>query len=136
MIRKALTILIVLLVLAAGGYLLYKTGVVKWQHITIFLAAIAAPFKMLFNSLKKKNEDIEAIKDHHRNIREMESAYQANLAKDIEVSEQKVKVLSRELDLINSRLALIEEKKKNVNADVDNMSIAETKAKARELFGD
>jgi chaperonin cofactor prefoldin len=108
---------------------------IKWQGLSIVIAALMAPFKFLSSLLSSRQEKIDAIKSEHDLIRGQENDYQKQLEKRIQDREVKIEILNKQVDNLNSRVETLEDQTKNVDKKVDSMSINEKKQDFTELFG-
>jgi cell division protein FtsB len=131
-------IILILIGLLIGLGIMQDTKIIdiKWQWLSILVAAFIAPFKYLYSMLTPNKEKIQAIKDQHEMVRDQEHNYQKELEGRIQEREARIEVLNKEVEVLNSRVRLLEEKSKRVDDMVNNMTVDEKKEKFKELFGE
>ena len=132
-----ITGLIVLALLVIVG-VLYDQGTfdnIQGGSMAMILAAIAGPYLALKNFLfgNKHLKDFEVKYDH---MRDETIKHRVELDERIDGKEKRIAQLDKELELIEAKMDILELKKKNVEKEVNNMSIEETQKEARDLFGD
>ena len=132
-----ITGLIVVGVLVIVG-ILYDQGVMdnmQWSGMTVFLAAIAGPYmavkKFLFGDKHDKDFDVK-----YKKMRESTVQHRINLDERIGAKEKRIAELDKEMQLIEAKMDVLELKKKNVEKQVNNLTVEETRQEALDLFGD
>ena len=123
---KKWIILIVLLIVAAVLYYMEM----KWQTVTMLIAAFAAPFKFFFG------ESEEDIKKEHAAIRKREQKYQQDLGQKVVHRQERIYELEQEIINLDEQLSDIERKKRKISKEVDNMSLQELQLAGRKYFGE
>ena len=123
---KKWIILIILLVAAAALYYMEM----KWQTVTMLIAAFAAPFKFFLG------ESEEDIKKEHAEIRKREEKYQKDLGQKVVYREERIHELEQEIHNLDEQLSTIERRKQEINKEVDNMSLQELQLAGRKYFGE
>jgi len=126
-----------LVVVVIALVILSATGVINlsWQDFTMIAAALAAPFKFIFDKLGGA-DGVDELLDKHEKMRKEEAEYRKKMDGVIAEKEQRIINLNKDLELQDAKLQLVEEKKKRVDQEVKSMSIAETKSEAQDLFGE
>ena len=120
--------IIIILVLVVAAALYYME--MKWQTVTMLIAAFAAPFKYFFG------ESEEDIKKEHEAIRKREKKYREDLGQKVVQREERIRDLEQEIQDLDSQLAAIERRKREINKEVDNMSLRELQLAGRKYFGE
>lgn len=135
--RWVLTGVIVVALLVIIG-VLYDQGAfegMQWTGWAIVVSALAAPYMAVKNALfgNKYQKDF-VLK--YKQMREETVQHRINLDQKIKEKEQRIAQLDKELELIDAKMNVLELKKKNVEKEVNLMSIDETKQEVQDLFGD
>lgn len=114
---------------------LYETGGLDfgWQTLTIIAAALAAPIKWIINIFK--TDTIDEIKIKHEKIRDLEKQFQENLESSFNEKQRKIDMINKELELIDSKIKILDLKKQKVSEYVNGMSVEEKRNTFIELFG-
>jgi len=128
----------VILVVAAVVIIsiMFATGKIHftWETATMVFAALAAPFKLVASLFTDGGAD--EVLEESKKRREEEKEHRRRMSTVIEKQKSRVAQLDQEIELQNTKLALIEEKKRNVEKEVQNMTLDETKNEVRNLFGE
>jgi flagellar motor component MotA len=132
-----LTGIIVVALLVIIG-ILYDQGAfdsLQWSGWAIVVSALAAPFMAIKNALfgNKYQKDFQL---RYKEMRKETIQHRIDLDQKIKEKEQRIAQLDKELELIDAKMNVLELKKKNVEKEVHNMSIDETKQEVQDLFGD
>jgi hypothetical protein len=122
-------VLIVLILIIAIGYF------DNWQTLSIVGAAIIAPFKVIWDRISG-SQTINDIERQHQEVRVQEAAYQQRVAQAVEMRKARIGLIDRELEVIDSRIELLEDKRKHLKTQVEGMSLDEKADRFREAFGD
>lgn len=119
------------------GVLMYMGIIpsIDWQHLTIIAASIFGPIKALFDSVggKKKVDEILA---KNALIREQDEEYQKEMEAKVLEQQKKLDELSKEIEVRNAKLEVLEEKKKRVAAETKALSVEQIQGEAKNLFGE
>lgn len=132
-----ITLIIVLAVLLIVG-IAYDQGLfdgLSGSGMGIFLAAIAAPYMALKNFLFG-NKELKEFKRKYDELDNEEIQHRIDYDAKIKAKERRILELNREIELLDSRMELLELKKDKVQKDVNNMSVEQTKQEISDLFGD
>jgi len=129
--KKWIIIFLLVLGLVAIVFLVEK-DIIRWQPLTIIVAAIAAPFKFILGLFTNQEEE---IRKKHRIIRETEFTFQENLEKRIRQREKKVDLLKDEIEILDSELKILEKKRKLINSRGKGKSTEERQKEGQDLFG-
>lgn len=125
----------VILILVAGFIglaVLVKFGIIRWQPLTMLLAAIAAPIKFIMNMFGSE----EKIRERHRAQREAEHAYQAELQSRIGQREERIAALAKEVDALDAKLVRLKQEKESLSSQIETMSKEEKQALGKKLLGE
>jgi len=132
-----ITGLIVVGILVIVG-VLYDQGVMdnmQWSGMAIILAAVAGPYmavkNFLFGNKHYKDFDVK-----YKEMRESTVQHRINLDERIGAKEKRIAELDKEMQLIEAKMDVLELKKKNVEKQVNNLTVEETRQEALDLFGD
>ncbi len=98
-------------------------------------AALAAPYMFVKNFLFG-NKDLKALEEKYKNLRAEEVNHRTQLDSQIQAKERRVAELDREIQLLDSKLEVLELKKSKVKKEVESMTVEETKQEVSDLFGD
>jgi septal ring factor EnvC (AmiA/AmiB activator) len=123
-------ILIVLVI--AGIVALDKSGIISWKPLSMLIAAIAAPFRLVFSIFSDKEAE---IREKHAKIRQVEGEYQTGLQSKIQERQGKIAALESEFKMLDTKLADLRHKRAQIDAEVDAMSAEELGAEVRRLAG-
>ncbi len=129
-------IIVVALLIIVG--VMYDQGVfegMQWSGWAIVISALAGPYMAVKNALfgNKYEKD---FKVKYKKMREESIQHRIDLDLRIREKEQRIAQLDKEIELIDAKMNVLELKKKNVEKEVRNMSIDETKQEVQDLFGD
>ncbi len=128
-------IILAILIIVGVAYDQGWFGSLEGSSWAMILAAVAAPYMAVKNFLfggkylKKFEEKYEALEKE-------EIKHRARLDARIQVREKRVAELDREIQLLASKLEVLELKKDKVKKQVEDMTIEETKQEVSDLFGD
>ncbi len=101
----------------------------------MILAAVAAPYMAVKNFLFG-NKHLREFKDKYESLQQEEVVHRTDLDKKIKAKEQRIAELDKEIQLLDSKLEVLELKKEKVVKEVKDLSIEDTKREVRDLFGD
>jgi seryl-tRNA synthetase len=101
----------------------------------MILAAVAAPYMAVKNFLFG-NKHLREFKDKYESLQQEEVVHRTDLDKKIKAKEQRIAELDKEIQLLDSKLEVLELKKDKVVKEVKDLSIDDTKREVRDLFGD
>lgn len=126
--------LIALLIVLAIGAIIYldQNNIIGWQPLSMIIAAIAGPFKLLLGFFGDKEAE---IREKHAAIRQREAEYQSQLEGKISSSQKRIELISQEIEVIDQQLELLKKKRAQIDAEVERMSPEEKKAAFRKYFG-
>ncbi len=129
-----ITVLVIIALLILVGWLQslgYFTF--DWKPLTILFAALAAPFKMLMNTFN--NNDKKEIVLKHQKTREEETEYRSRLDAEIERKSNAIRMLEKEVEVLDARIETLEVRKAALNVSVKGMTSEQKREKFKELFG-
>lgn len=129
---KKIFIILILVAAFIGLAVLVKFGIIRWQPLTMLLAAIAAPIKFIMGMFGSE----EKIHQRHQAQREAEHAYQAELQSRISQREERIAALSQEVDALDSKLAQLKQEKETLSSQIATMSKEEKQALGKKLLGE
>jgi septal ring factor EnvC (AmiA/AmiB activator) len=121
-------ILILIIIIAVVA--LDQSGIISWQPLSMLIAAVAAPFRLIFSIFSDKESE---IRDKHAKIRQVEAEYQTGLESRIQQRQQRIETLEKEYESLDTRLAALKEKRTQIDAEVDAMSDEELGSELRRL---
>ena len=126
--------LIGIAIIVVIGIIIYldKNKIISWQPVSIIIAAIAAPFRLLMSIFGDK---VQQIKDEHEKIRRTEVAYQQDLESQIQEGESKIANLKQEIDLLDTKIGLLKRQRELIDVEVENMDLKQRQELGRKLFG-
>jgi len=107
----------------------------RWEGMAIALSAIAAPYMALKNFLFG-NKTQKDFKVKYNEMRDETVKHRVDLDERIGAKEKRIAELDKELQLIEAKMDVLELKKKNVQIEVNRMTIEETHNETQDLFGD
>jgi len=129
--KKWLIGIVIIVVISIIIYL-DKNKIISWQPLSIIIAAIAAPFRLLMSIFGDK---VQQIKDEHQKIRQTEAAYQQDIESQIQEREQRITNLKQEIDLLDTRIDLLKRQRELIDAEVKNMTLQEKQELGRKFLG-
>jgi hypothetical protein len=108
---------------------------VKWQWLTVLIAIVAGPFKMLKNFFSGGTSGTDSILKRNETTKIEEAAHREEF--DLMITEKKaeIELLQKDIDLLDTKVQLLEEKKKNINKEVDEMNSDEVQDELIKRFG-
>jgi len=116
---------------------LYDQGLlnVKWEWLAVILAGMAGPYKVLKNFFSGGTSKTDAILKRNETTKLEEAAHREEY--DILINEKKAEIeaLQKDIDLLDTKVQLLEEKKKNINKEVDEMDSDEIQNELINRFG-
>ncbi len=121
---KKLLYFVVLLLLMALAFYLDESGLITWQPLAMIVAALAAPFRLVWNLI---NDSEEKIREKHERLRQREKQYQDTLEDKIDQREKKIGELDRQLEDLQRQLEKLERKRGEVEKIVERMNEDELK---------
>jgi hypothetical protein len=127
---------IVLVALLVFGWF-YSEGYFNnfsWQGITILAASLAAPFQFLFGKAKDLTKTEEFI-NHNLEVQKLEQKHREEYDKLIQEREQKMRDLDKEIQLLQSKVELVDQKREKIATEVSNMTPNEKIKEAQNLWG-
>ncbi len=116
-----ISVLILLMVLA---FYLDESGLITWQPLAMIVAALAAPFRLVWNMI---NNSEEKIREKHERIRQREKQYQDTLESKIGRRERRIEELDRQLNDLERQVERLEQKRSEVERVVERMNEDELK---------
>ena len=132
-----ITGLIVVALLVIVG-VLYDQGAfdnMQGSVMAMIMAAIAGPYIALKNFLFG-NKHLKDFKVKYNQMRDETVKHRVELDERIGAKEKRIAQLDKELELIEAKMDVLELKKKNVEKEVNKMSLEETRHEVHDLFGD
>lgn len=118
------------------GYL-YDQGMlnVKWQWLTLIIAAIAGPFKIFKNMFSGGDDKVDSILKRNETTKLEEVAHREKYDTMIAEKKSEIEALQKDIDLLDTKVQLLEEKKKNIDKEVDEMDSDEVQDELIKRFG-
>ncbi len=121
---KKLLYFTVLLLLMALAFYLDESGLITWQPLAMIVAALAAPFRLIWNLI---NDSEEKIRKKHEQYRQRERQYQEMLENKIGRREKRITELDQQLDDLQRQMEKLERKRSEVQKIVERMNEDELK---------
>ncbi len=121
--KKVLYISVLILLMALAFYL-DESGLITWQPLAMIVAALAAPFRLVWNMI---NNSEEKIREKHERIRQREKQYQDTLESKIGRRERRIEELDRQLNDLERQVERLEQKRSEVEKIVERMNEDELK---------
>ncbi|HED11508.1 MAG TPA: hypothetical protein ENJ10_12525 [Caldithrix abyssi] len=121
--KKVLYISVLILLMALAFYL-DESGLITWQPLAMIVAALAAPFRLVWNMI---NNSEEKIREKHERIRQREKQYQDTLESKIGRRERRIEELDRQLNDLERQVERLEQKRSEVERVVERMNEDELK---------
>ncbi len=128
-------VIVGLLILVGIGYEQGLFGDLAGSTWGIILAAVAAPYMAAKNFLFG-NKDLKRFEKKYEELEREEIRHRASLDAKIQAKQKRVEELNREIELLDSKLEVLELKKSKIKKEVEAMTITETKQEVVDLFGD
>lgn len=134
--KHLILIVVIVALLIAIGYF-YSKGFLhfKWQWLTILFAALAAPYRLFVKWINGSGATVESITAQHDAVRKQEQDYRDTMEAQIKDREQRVTLMQKDIDLLDTRLQLLQSKKDQVDSQVQTMSIDDKIKKFQQDFG-
>jgi uncharacterized protein YlxW (UPF0749 family) len=128
--KKWITV-IVLVIVAAGLIYVVESGLIKWQPLTIIVAAVMAPFRFIWSLFGSEKE----IRDRHEKKRDEEHAFQLALEQKIQQREERVANLYKEVDYLEARMQVLRTEKEKISEELKTMTAEKKQQLGQELLG-
>ncbi len=128
-------IVLAILIIVGVGYDQGLFGGMEGSTWAMILAAVAAPYMAVKNFLFG-GKDLKRFEEKYEALQKEEIKHRTKLDARIQAKERRVAELDREIQLLDSKLEVLELKKTKVKKEVDDMTIEQTQQEASDLFGD
>lgn len=136
--KKWLWIVIILIVVLLFLGFLYSKGLinVKWQWLTVILAAAAGPFKFFSNLFSGKSVRSNRYVQSHQN--RIDAAKQHRMVYDQAIleKEEKIKELEAQVNVLEQKIDDLELSQQQVHDQVSNMNDDDLQDAFLNLYGD
>lgn len=135
---KIILVLAIILVIIGGIVYLQSQGYLEnfsWETLSMWIAGLAAPIKLLFNAFSDDDEEAKDIKSRHEQIQKEEKEHRKKMDEDIQQKEKRIQDLDKEVKAVESKVELLDEKKKNVYKEIAQMSDEQKKKEAQDQWG-
>ena len=129
---KKFWVWLILAAIVAALFFLVERGVIRWQPLTILVAALLAPFKFLGDLFGGREKEIREA--HHR-TREREAAFQAELEAEIARREARVAALRDQIDGLETRVQTLETRRAALAGEIEGLSDDDLLARGRRALG-
>ena len=129
--KKLLIWLVILAAVAAVFYLVQK-GVIRWQPLTVLVAALLAPFKFISGLF---GSDEEKIRERHRRTRAREAGFQAAVEAEVQRREQRVERLHDNVQELDDELERLNRTRESLAAEIDQATAEQLLARGRRALG-
>ena len=111
---------------------LVDRGVIRWQPLTVAVAALLAPLKLL-TGLFSSDED--EIRERHRRKREEEEAFQRAVEVEVERRARRVEDLRGEVQQADREVRRLREQREALAEDIADESAGELAERFRNAVG-
>ncbi len=141
--KKIYFILGLLALLLIVGYL-YNKGVIKtdWQWLTIILAALAGPYKLIEDSLKEKGKrhgrgkgKAQQILMRQLQIEKEEAVLRQQYEALLKQKELEIEELRAKLQKLQDQLEQLQLERKQIESEVQSMTLEEKSQEFSDYFG-
>jgi septal ring factor EnvC (AmiA/AmiB activator) len=136
-IRRWIIIGAIILVALLIFGLFYSQGYfsgVSWQGFTILAAALAAPFQFIFGKAKQMTQTENFLKQNEAKQKE-EKVHREQYDQMIADREKKLKELDKDIELLKTKVELVDQKREKVHEEVQNMTPQQKTKEAQDLWG-
>lgn len=130
--------LIIIVVLFIIGFL-YSQGIIKtnWQWLSMILAGVAGPFKLIYNWIAGKGINADKILRNQSTRIQNEKDHRIVYDQAIIEKEQKIKDLQVQVNILGDKVDSLNMQKKLVNDNVNKMTdINDLQDAFMEAYGD
>lgn len=128
--KKWVTV-IILVIAVAGVIYAVKSGLIRWQPLTIIAAALMAPFRFILSLFGSEKE----IRQRHEEKRDEEHAFQLALEQKIQQREERVANLYKEVDYLEARMRVLRSERDNLSEEMKTMSTEKKQKLGQDLLG-
>ena len=141
--KKIMIILGLIALLLIVGYL-YNKGVIKtdWQWLTIILAALAGPYKLIEDSMKTKKKGAgkgrgmaHRILQQQLDVEKQEAIIRQQYEALLKQKELEIQDLKAKLQKLQDQLEQLQLESKQIESHVQSMSLDEEAQEFRDYFG-
>jgi hypothetical protein len=134
--KHLIWIAVIAALLIAIGYF-YDKGFLhfKWQWLTILFATLAAPYRLFMKWINGSGDTVASITAQHDALQKQELDYRDTMEAQIKDREQRVALMQKDLDLMDTRIQLLQSQKAQVDSQIQNMSIDDKIKKVQQDFG-
>ena len=129
--KKFLIWLVVLLAVAVVFYLV-EQGVIRWQPLTVLVAALLAPFKFISGLF---GSDEEEIRERHRRTRAQEAEFQAEVEAEVQRRELRVGRLNDDVRQLDDELERLNQARDSLADEIEQASAEQLLARGRRVLG-
>ena len=129
---KKLVIWLVILVAVAAVFYLVQKGVIRWQPLTVLVAALLAPFKFIAGLF---GSDEEKIRERHRRTRARETEFQSAVEAEVQRREQRVESLHDNVQALDDELERLNQARETLAEEIEQASAAQLLARGRRALG-
>lgn len=113
-------------------FVLVERGVIRWQPLTILVAAILGPLKFLSGLFGSKEDE---IRERHREVRAREAVFQAQQEQEVQVHEERIDGLQGEVERIDEDLDRLARRRAELAGEIAGASDEELLERGRRAFG-
>jgi len=129
---KKLLIWIVILAAVAAVFYLVQRGVIRWQPLTVLVAALLAPFKFISGLF---GSDEEKIRDRHRQTRAREAEFQTAVEAEVQRREQRVESMHDDVQALDDELERLNQARESLADEIERASAEQLLARGRRALG-
>ena len=138
--KKIYVILGIIVLLLIVGYL-YNKGVIKtdWQWLTIILAALAGPYKLIEDSLKDRGKQrvtkAQQILARQVEIEKQEAVLRQQYEALLKQKELELEELRARLQKLEDQLEQLQLERKEIQSQVKSLSLEDKAQEFNDYFG-
>ncbi len=127
-------ILIWLLIFAAVVMLVYlvNAGKIRWQPLTVAVAALMAPLKFISGLF---GDDEDKIRERHRRVRERETQYQVDVEAEVQRRTRRVEALQTEVNRVDAEVDQLRQERSELEEDIAGQSAGQLADRFRNAMG-
>jgi outer membrane murein-binding lipoprotein Lpp len=114
-------------------FVLVEKGIIRWQPLTVLVAAILGPLKFLGGLFGGSKED--EIRERHRQLRAKEAAFQERLEADVQQREDSIERLQADVEQVDAELERLARRREALAGEISAASDEEALERGRRAFG-
>ncbi len=126
---------IILVLLAVG--ILYSKGIIKtdWQFLSMILAALAGPYTLVRNYMKRGNKKVDKIMARQSEVEKEEVLIRQRYEQLLKEREQRIAELEAQVASLEDQIDKLKLEKQQIEEKVNNLSLEEKQDEFSDFFG-